>query len=45
MKENVNGDEDEVQLLGSASEDEWRPRRRTRAAAAEKMYTVCFACE
>jgi len=27
-----------VKMLGSGSEDEWRPRRRTRRAAAEKKY-------
>jgi len=37
-KADAADDDNEVQMLGSASEDEWRPRRRTRQAAAEKKY-------
>jgi len=43
-KEKKNGDDgdevNEVQLLGSGSEDEWKPRRRTRRAAAAKKYSL-----
>jgi len=39
-KADGNDDESELQLLGSASEDEWKPRRRTRQTAAEKKYSL-----
>ena len=39
-KEKNGDDKDEVEILGSASEDEWRPRRRTRQAAAVKKYSL-----
>jgi len=41
VKEDAADSEDEVQCLASGNDDEWKPRRRTRQAAAEKKYGLC----